>query len=297
VDDARTAELGAKRDYINSLASFLSSLDTFKTTLGLPISEQLYLDDHDLADLTAAGLTPVDIDNKVAFSMCVSNQMEILNSIDRFEDSKRKIRIAADQLRTSLNLVGNATLSSADPYDYTNFDPNKVRYSVGLNLNLPLDRLRERNNYRATLISFESKLRQLSSTLDTYKVRIDRNIRTLEQTRLNYLNGVESLSVAKRRVENNSMLLEAGRATVRDVREAQDGLVQAENNLATIYASYLSTRLGLLIAIGALDMQPDKFWLLDPLKDRLTPDQRSAPALRMPDDKILPPQIFIDPAS
>jgi hypothetical protein len=101
--------------------------------------------------------------------------------------------------------------------------------------------------------------------------------------------------VAQRRLENNAMLLEAGRATVRDVREAQDGLVQAQNALSTLYASYLSARLGLLLNIGVIDTQPDKFWLLDPLKQMLTREQLSAPPLRMPDDTVLPPEIFIEP--
>jgi outer membrane protein TolC len=296
-DDARTAELSAKTSYINSLASYLTALDAFKTRLGLPLSQELYLDDRDLKELIDAGLTPVDIDRQAAFRICVEKQMDLLNAIDRFEDSKRKVRIAADQLRAELSLFANASLQSEGPDDYTNFDPNKVRYTAGLRLNLPVDRLHERNNYRATLVSFESQLRSLSLTLDNYKDRIDRGLRTLEQSRLNYLNGLESLRVAQRRVENNIMLLEAGRATIRDVREAQDGLVLAQNTLATLYANYLTSRLGLLLNIGVIDTRPEKFWLLDPLKDMLTPAQRGAPPLRMPDDQVLPPESFIEPSS
>ena len=205
--DARTAELLARRDYINSLAAYLTSLDSFKLRLGLPLSETVFLEDEDLADLINAGLTPVEIDPKVAFRICVEKQMEILNAVDRFEDSKRKVRIAADQLRPELSLFANASLQSDAPYDYTNFDPDKVRYAAGLRLNLPVDRLRERNNYRATLVSFESQLRALGLTLDNYKDRIERGLRTLEQIRLNYLNAVEGLSVAQNREENNAMLL------------------------------------------------------------------------------------------
>jgi outer membrane protein TolC len=296
-DDARTAELGARRDYINSLAFYLTGLDAFKTRLGLPLPYGLYLDDKDLKELIGAGLTAVDIDSKVAFQICVRKQMDILNAVDRFEDSKRKVRVAADQLRAELNLFANASLQSDEPYDYTNFDLSKVRYSAGLRLNLPVDRLRERNVYRASLVSFESQLRSLGLTLDNYKDRIDRGLRTIEQTRLNYLNAVESLTVAQRRVENNNMLLEAGRATIRDLREAQDGLIQAENDLASIYAAYLASRLGLLLNVGVIDTRPEKFWLLDPLKQLLTPNQRSAPALRMPDDQVVPPQNYLDPAS
>jgi len=255
------------------------------------------LEDKDLEELIAAGLTPVDIDRQAAFEICVQKQMDVLNAIDQFEDSKRKVRVAADQLRADMNVFANATLASEAPDDYTNFDPNKVVYTAGVRLNLPVNRLPERNLYRRTLVSFESQLRSLSLTLDTFKDRIDRGLRTLEQDRLNYVSAVESLKVTQRRVENNVMLMEAGRATVRDVRESQDDLIQAQNNLATIYAQYLAARLNLLLNVGVIDTRPDKFWLLDPLREQLTPAQRGPPPLRMPGDRVLPPEKFLEPTS
>jgi len=296
-DDMRTSALAAKTTYINSLAGYLDALDGFKLRLGLPLSCQLYLDDRDLEELINAGLIPIDIDRDAAFRICVQKQMDVLNAIDRFEDSKRKVRVAADQLRAELNLFANASIRSEGPIDYVHFDPDTVQYTAGLELNLPVDRLRERNTYRATLVTFESQLRSLALTLDNYKDRIDRGLRSVEQARLNHLSAVESLKVTRRRVENEVMLMEAGRATVRDVREAQDGLISAQNDLANIYAAYLAARLQLLVNIGVINTAPAKFWLTDPLKNLLTPAQRGAPPLRMPDDQVLPPEEFLEPTS
>jgi outer membrane protein TolC len=297
VDDALSSELGAKISYINSLAAYLTLADSFKIRLGLPLSEQIYVDDQDLKDLMAAGLTPVDISREAAFGICVERHMDILNAIDRFEDLKRKVRIAADQLRTGLTFAGQANVQSEAPYDYANFDVDKIRYTASLTLDLPVDRLRERNTYRSTLVSFESQLRSLASTLDNYKDRIDRGLRSLEEARLNYLNAVASLKVAERRVENNSLRLEAGRSTIRDVREAQDALISAQNTMARSYTAYLGVRLDLLVDIGVIDIAPERFWLMDPLLDQLSPEQRMPSSLRMPDDQVLSPERFIEPAS
>ena len=94
-------------------------------------------------------------------------------------------------------------------------------------MDLPIDRLRERNNYRATLISFESELRNLSLTLDTLKDSIERGLRTLEQRRQTYHIQQGALQVANRRVIAAGQLIEAGRAEVRDLVEAQDAQVAA----------------------------------------------------------------------
>jgi hypothetical protein len=47
--------------------------------------------------------------------------------------------------------------------------------------------------------------------------------------------------------------------------------------------------------VGLVDTRPDNFWLLDQFKDKLSPEQRGAPALRMPDDHALPPETFLEP--
>jgi outer membrane protein TolC len=178
-----------------------------------------------------------------------------------------------------------------------NFNPNKVdvTYTAGVTLDLPLDRLPERNAYRRELVSFESQLRSLSLTLDSYREQIDRGLRTLERARLNYLNAREELSVSERRVENETMSLEAGRRTILNLREAQDSLIQAQNRLVIAFTDYLGTRLSLLLDIGVIDTEPEKFWLQDPLKSRLSPEEAGPPPLRMPDDRVLPPETFIDP--
>ena len=296
VDDARTAELSARRDYINSVATYLSAMDAFKLRIGVPVSERVYVEDKDLRDLIATGLIPVEIDKEAAFKICLEKQMEVLNAIDRFEDSKRKIRVAADQLRTQLGIFANASLASNKPDDYTKFDINNVVYTAGLTLDLPVDRLRERNVYRTSLINFESQIRSLGLTLDSYRDRIYRGLRTVEQARLNILNNQESLRVAQRRVDNNAMLLEAGRATIRDLREAQDSLIQAENQLAVSHTVYLSARMGVALNVGLVDTQPDSFWLVDQLKGKLSPKQIGTPLLRMTDEKTWPPETFLDPS-
>jgi outer membrane protein TolC len=297
VDAARTDELSARNSYINTLASYLSSLDSFKLKLGVPVASALFLDDRDLKDLIDTGLVPVDVNRHAAFRLCVQRHMDVLNAIDRFEDSKRKVGVAADQLRADLGVFASASLASEPPDDYTEFDLNDLRYSVGIRLNLPVDRLRERNTYRAALVSFESQIRSLGLTLDSFKDRIDRGLRTIERERLNYLNAVESLKVAERRVENETMSLEAGRRKVLDLRQAQDDLIQAQNRLSITYTTYLTARLGLLLDIGVIDTEPGQFWLRDPLKERLSPEELGPPPLRMPDDRVLPPETFIEPTT
>ena len=295
VDDARNAELNARISYVNSVATYLNALDAFKIRLGLPVSEEIALEDADLAELEATGLIRVDISQEAAFRMATERHMDILNAIDRFEDSKRKVRIAADQLRPGLNVSGNANWASTEPYDYTNFDFDALRWSAGLTLDLPVDMLRERNTYRSTLISFESQLRSLVTTLDSFRDQMDRGLRNLERERLNYVSRQESLKVAKRRAENNEFLFRAGRLPIVDLRESQDDLISAQNALTDAIVVYQNNRLSLLLSLGLLIADQDRFWLSDPLAGMLNESQRGRPPLEMPEDKLIPPDQFLEP--
>lgn len=295
VDDARTSELSARVSYINSVASYLTQLDAFKTRLGLSVNESIYLDDADLQELTATGLIPVDIDRNAAFRIAVARHMDVLNAIDRFEDSKRKVRVAADQLRADLNLFANASVRSEPPDDYTNFNFNDAQYTAGVKLDLPIDRLAERNTYRERLVAFESQLRSLSLTLDGFKDRIDRGLRTLQQQRLNYLSRQLQVDVSRRRVEMNEIMLEAGRVQVRDLREAQDSLIDAQNALTAAVVDYLQARLQLLLDIGLLETKVEKFWLKDPLEGAITEAMRGVLPTRQAGEDLVPPADILEP--
>ncbi|MEW6159941.1 MAG: TolC family protein [Verrucomicrobiota bacterium] len=266
-DQARQAELTAKNNYVNSVASYRNALDQFKIKLGLPLGERIFLDDSALVDVEQTGLVPVRLHVDEAYRLATQRQFEILNAIDQFEDMKRKVRVAMDRLKPDLNLIANASLDSERPTDYTRFDPDDIRAGIGLELDLPIDRLRERNSYRATLVTFESELRSLTLTLDTLKENIDRGLRTLEQRRQNYEIQRNALDLANRRVAITPMLQEAGKAEVRDLVEAQDAQIAAQNAVTAALVDYQEARLQLMLDLGALQTETPKFWLKDHLEN------------------------------
>ncbi len=289
VDRARSSELSAKNNYVNTIASYFNSLDAFKIELGIPVTVRLFLDDRELEELERIGLIPVDLDRAAAFRLATERNYNTLNSIDQFEDTKRKLRIAADQLRADLNFVANASLSSEPPDNYTEFDIDEVRYNFGLELDLPIDRLRERNTYRAALVNFEADIRNLALELDSLKDRIDRGVRTLEQRRQNYLIQKIALELADRRVESSQLLLEAGRGTVLDLVDAQNEQISAQNSVTAALVSYQATRLELLLDIGIVETDSAKFWFRSQLETAPEIVATDSTNLELPRDVLIPP--------
>jgi len=293
-DQARQAELTAKNNYINQVAAFQNSLDQFKIKLGLTIDDKLYLDDTALEDLMVTGLVPTTVPVDHAYRLATEKQLLVLNSIDRFEDAKRKINVAANRLKADLNIFADASWRSETPTDYTQFNPDDIRGGVGIELDLPLDRLRERNTYRATLISFEAQLRALTLVLDELLENIERGLRTLEQRRQNYEIQRNALELANRRVASTTLSLQAGRADVRDVSDAQDAQINAENSLVAALVDYQEVRLQLALDIGALDAEQPRFWLADQLSPFLGVKAAAPVAANAATVPVIPPDEYFN---
>jgi outer membrane protein TolC len=286
VDQAHQDELSAKSRYILAAQNYRTRLDQFKTSLGLSLGIELALDDSALDDLHRLGLTVIALDEKDGYRTAVEHRLDLLNEIDRFEDSKRKLKVFANRLKPDLNIFANVSLNTDRPDDYTHFNPDLYRANAGVTLNLPLDRLRERNDYRASLITFERQIRTLATALDDLRNNVRQDLRNLEQAQQSYQIQSNAVALATRRVESATLLLQAGRAQIRDLLEAQAAQLGARNAVTATVVDYHAARLALLVDIGMLDTGVDRFWLKN---DQL----KRGPAERPGDEEVVPPnQLF-----
>jgi outer membrane protein TolC len=259
-DLARQEELSARNSYILAVERYRSTLDQFKVTLGLPVGIEIQLDDRAIQELEAVGVIGAPLTETQSFKIALDRRLDLLNEIDAFEDSKRRIKVTANNLRPGVLLFADAGLQS-DRVDYAKFDLNDYRVDGGIQIDLPLDRRVERNSYRSSIISFEQQVRSLALFLDDLKNDVRSDIRTLEQSRQSYEIQKNAKELAERRVESSNLSLQAGRIQVRDVVDAQNSLLQANNAATAALVDYHLTRLRLLLDLGVLRTDREKFWL------------------------------------
>lgn len=295
VGSAEQDELAARNAYIASVVSFKNAEDAFKITLGLPTSTHLVLDDTEMLELRAAGPLPLYLDPAKGFEIALAHRLPLLNSIDRFEDAQRQIIVAADALKPGLNIFANVALDSDDRFfDYTDFSFRDISTNVGIALDLPTNNTLERNNLRATQIAFDAAARTLGLTFDQLRNSIDQSIRQLAQFRQSYVINKNALTLALKRVEGAGLQLQAGTALFRDLQDAQDALITAQNNVTASLVDYLEARLGLLTDLGILETR-DRFWLLaDASSVNIShPPAGTLPTAFLEGEDIIPPdQLF-----
>lgn len=295
VDQARQDELRARNRYIIAVNSYRTRIDNFKLSLGLPIGGEMMVDDSVLRTLEQAGLPAVPLATDDALALAVERRFDFLNEIDRFEDSKRRIEVAADAFKPGLNLFASADLNSrgsSGRTSYSSFDPDVYSTRIGIDLNLPLDNLDARNSFREAEINFERQLRQLSLALDRIHTDLRAGLRGLELARQSFNIQKNALQLANQRVEATNLLLEADRAETRDLLEARNDQLTARNALTSALIDYHLTRLNLLHNLGVFQPKDSDFWTSNPKLTASRNFPSSAPVKEENQDLVTPEELF-----
>lgn len=299
VDQAVQDELRARDRWVSARQSYARALDNFRISLGLPPDARIDLDRDELQSLAAlarqrleGGMTvksaaagkippadapielaapdmrhagPYELAEDEALRLAFEHRLDLLLTQERIFDAQRAVVVAADALRGELTLLGRAvagerrSLGSADLPD-ARLRTDRGFYSALLSIDLPLERTAERHAFRLSYLNLEQRLRDLQEQEDRIKSEVRNGLRDLVQFRESLQIQAQALTVAQRRVESTNLFLQAGRAEIRDLLEAQEALVGAQNALTSALVSYRIAELELQRDMGVLRVDERGIW-------------------------------------
>ena len=219
----------------------------------------------ELVQPTREGGGRLEMTAEKAVAIALDNRLDLRTALGQVNDAQRQVVIAADALRAGLTLVGTADagsrrgLGSAGSPD-AQLRPEKGVYTAGLLLDLPLERTAERNAYRNSYIALERATRSLQELEDQIKLQVRDDLRNLLQARESHVIQARAAELARRRVASTELFLEAGRAQIRDLLEAQEALVSAQNALTAAMVSYRVAELELQQDMGVLEVDEKGNW-------------------------------------
>ena len=300
LDQARQDVLRARSRWISARQSYANQLDAFKVSMGLPPDARVELDRQELdrlgeaatealeqavaaiedgsdtAVVTAAasdqnepfipeGTGLLALDPAEAVTLALTQRLDLRIAQDRVNDAQRQVVVAADALRAGLTLTGSAEYGERRSIGSANLDDAKLDlergiYRAGVLLDLPWERTKEQARYRDSYITLERSVRDVQALEDQVKLQVRNALRTLLQARESYAIQSRAVELARQRVDSAALFLQAGRAQVRDVLDAQDDYVSAQNARTAALVDYRIAGLELQRDMGVIEVDHRGIW-------------------------------------
>ncbi len=256
VGQARQNELSSQSRLIDVRQAYQTQLDSLKLFLGLPPEVPMSIRQGELQKLVDRGVEPATYDEQAVVDTALQLRPDFLTAVDSVVDAERRSRVVANALELGLDVVSSIQASSTPgkPLEY-NFDD--VQWGVGISLDLPVNRLPERNAYRSALITWQRSARNAELFQDQIRVQLREELRNLTSRRESYENEQKAVELAEQRVTSSLLKQKAGRADTRTLLESQGSLVSSQNSQTRALIDYTLARLTLVLDMGLLRVTED----------------------------------------
>lgn len=229
MDQARQQELSSIDQLIQEEQRLEELLDDFKFFLGLPPQADVQVVPDVLERLAAAEPEELSFDDPDRLGeRALQWRLDHMTAQDAVDDAQRRSEVAADALRSALDVrAGVAGVSQDD--NPLEFSKDSLDWELGVDVDLAIDRLPQRNAYRESLITLAASRRSAEESEDSIRIQVRDGLREAVRTVETWKLQRGAVELADRRVESTQLSLEAGRAETRDILDAQEALLSAQN--------------------------------------------------------------------
>lgn len=249
---AEQALLEAQNSALDSEQAFHLAIDQFKVDLGLPIDVEFILQD-DFPEVTS-----FEMDLDAAVEAALHNRLDLRTTRDQLEDAERDLSIATNSLLPSLDLTLGYSSAAQEKFRFSDLTiDDEVDYSVGLVMEIPLDRKSQRNSFRSAEISLDQARRELDRQQDEVILEVRDSLRTLQQRKDQIELGEKKIQSVTFSVEKAEIDQVRGTGTNRDVVEATNSLTDAKNDQLDRIVAHEVQLLRLHKQIGLLFVDED----------------------------------------
>lgn len=258
---ARQNELRSKNQLLDAQARYDRLLDEFAISLGLPVGVAMQLDTSGLATLAAAAPPQSEISEEVATRIALENRLDYLTTVEQEVDAERRVAVAEDALQGILNVNGDirAFSENGQPLKF-----DTTTWGIGIDYSLPFERLPQRNNWREAIVRREAAARTTELAGDRIRADLRDDLRQTTTQLEGWQIQLKAVQLADRRIESTRLQLDAGRADTRDLLEAQESLLSAQNSATSSLIDYSLARMGLYLDMELLRFDETGIRLLEP---------------------------------
>ncbi len=215
-------------------------------------------------------LPPVDSDltPAKAVELALSNRLDLMNRRAFVMDARRRLEIAANRLEATLDIVAEGEvntrplLENNKPFD---FRAKESAFRVGVAITTPLDRRRERNDFRAAQIAYQRARRNYMAAEDQVKLDARHELRRLHQEAKGFEVQRRALRLAAEELEQSLEIgpgkpAGSGSQQGLNIPRALENILEAQNLMIEGWMDYERARLTLFRDMGTMVINDGGVW-------------------------------------
>jgi outer membrane protein TolC len=256
VDKFRAARefLVAENDLIDAKQEYEARLDRFKLLLGVEATTKI--------DVAEEIPTPraVELELRRAIDVALLNRLDLMTARDTVEDFERRLRIAERNLLPDLNVEAVGTRSAPAGSSRVDAPLERDTYSLGISLELPLDRVRERGTLRAARIALDRARRDLSLSEDSVILDVRDALRNLRSAESSLKIQEQIAASEEKNAKIANIRFQNGEIGNRDLTDALTNLADARDRLVREKANVETARTQFLRNVGVLYLDEEGIW-------------------------------------
>ncbi|MFU8768109.1 MAG: TolC family protein [Desulfotignum sp.] len=273
VDQSIQTQLEARQRWLSAEEALKRQTDAFKVLLGLPPDAEIRPDPEALEQISGRTAMesvhdtpgPLELPQQTAIKLALDRRLDLQIAQGKVFDAQRAVVVAADALGAELTFLGSASVGDRRTITTADLDNVRLRmdrgvFSALLTLDLPFERTAEAVTYRNQFILLEQAVRDVQKLEDIVKIEVRNRLRDLFEARQTLFIQRQAVALAEKRVKSISLFMDAGRAETRDLLEAQDSLLAAQNSFTAARVNYRIAELEIQRDMGVLTVTDTGLW-------------------------------------
>ena len=221
--------------------------------------------------------------------VALENRLDLMNSRAAVMDARRRLEIAANALESTLDIQVDGQLGTPpggrNPFD---FRQDQSRLDVGIQFTTPLDQIQERNDYAASLITYQRARRDYMRIEDQVKTQIRTSWRQLQVSEQQLEIDRQQIRQAALQFDNAAQqAARGGQNNALNLLNSIGALLNAQNRLIGDWIRYELNRLNIYRDMGIMEIDPRGIWTDEfyqqgqnfPAEPGLNPPSDTAPPL------------------
>lgn len=226
---------------------------------------------HASARIESLTLPLIELGEDRAIEVAKANRLDWMNARSELVDAWRKIDYTANPLMSGLDLSLSGDLGTTNG-GASNFDGRTGRLRGALQFDTPLDRLRERNDYRESQVAYQRARRDYMLFEDRVTQSLRNTLRLMDLGQLNFELRRTALQSALQQVDLARLKLvepprpgqaaaQIGVTAARDLVSALSDLLNAQNEFLSMWVGNEVLRMELDYELGLMQIDKRGHWV------------------------------------